>query len=147
MNTSKKCSQCGLVNFATDDFCRRCSRDLNAPAPLPPLSSAPKSKSTLYVFLFVLAVIAFGGWAYWYKTGSDRELKAKAEFYGRQNYAGHNVNSIPPAGAATPAPAPRQLFDEDVMKKINQDNEKMRRAYQELQKPRNFPVPSPIVRP
>jgi hypothetical protein len=133
MNTSKKCSQCGLVNFATDDFCRRCSWDLNAPAPLPPLSHPPKSKSTLYVGLFVMAAIGFGGWAYWYKTGSDRELKAKAEFYGRQN--------------AAPASTPRPLFDEQMIKKMNEDNEKMKRAYQEWQNPRNVPVPSPIVRP
>ncbi len=153
MKPSKKCCQCGLVNFATDELCRRCSADLNGFAQVSAETPLPRSKSTVYLILFVLALIGFGVWGYWYKTGSDRELAQKAEFLRRQNdYAGHDVSTIPPAGTATPAP---QISRIDQTKGYNEAMEKMQQqtqSYADMRKAqpdalKNVPIPSPIVPP
>jgi hypothetical protein len=143
MKTSMKCYRCGLVNFATDDVCRRCSADLNRVARAAASTPTPRSKSTLYVFLFALALIRFGVWGYHYKKESDRELAQKAEWVRRQNdYAGHDISTIPPAG--DPTPSPRQLlYNHDQMKRINDAVEKSKMDIQ----PRSMPsisVPTPI---
>jgi hypothetical protein len=128
-----------MVNFATDDLCRRCSEDLNSFAQVAASTPAPRSKSTLYVCLFSLALIGFGVWGYYYKKASDRELAQKAEWFRRQNdFAGHN-STIPPAGAPT-----RQLLHKDEqMKRMKEAMEKTRMDLQ----PRAMPpisVPTPI---
>lgn len=77
----------------------------------------------------------------------------KAEFLRRQNnYAGHDINTIPPAGTATPAP---QISRIDQMKGHNEAMEKnkqqiqsfadMRKAQEDVLK--NVPFPTPIVPP
>ena len=153
MKTSKKCHRCGLVNFATDDLCRRCSEDLNSFAQVSASTPAPKSRSTLYVCLFSLALIGLGIWGYHYKRESDRELAQKAEFVRRQNdYAGHDINTIPPAGAPTPAP---QISRIDQMKGYNEAMEKSKKdmqSYTDMIKSRdevlkNVPVPTPLRPP
>jgi len=143
MKTSKKCYRCGLVNFATDDLCRRCSEDLNSFAQVTASVPAPRSKSTLYVFLFALALIGFGVWGYLYKKGSDRELAQKAEWARRQNdYAGHDISTIPPAGAPT-----RQLLHNDEkMKRLNEEMEKIKKDLQPRPMP-SISVPTPVQVP
>ena len=143
MKTSKKCYRCGLVNFATDDLCRRCSEDLNSFAQVAASTPAPKSKSTLYVCLFCLALIGFGVWGYFYKKASDRELAQKAEWFRRQNdYAGHDMSTIPPAGAPTPSPR-QMLYNEEQMKRINEAMEKTKKDLQPRAMP-SISVPTPI---
>lgn len=153
MKTSTKCYQCGLVNFATDDLCRRCSADLKSFAQVSASTPQPRSKSTLYVALFALAMSGFGVWGYMYKKNSDRELAQKAEWLRRQNdYAGHDINTIPPAGASTPTP---QISRFDQMKGYKEAMEKSKeqmQAYQDMIKSRdevlkNVPVPTPWRRP
>jgi hypothetical protein len=155
MSTSKKCHQCGLVNFATDGLCRRCSAelqplDLNAIA----AASQPKiSKSTIYVFLFAFLFLGLGVWGFLYRRGVDRELAEKAKFLERQNnYAGHDINTIPPAGTETSAPGPVRAdqirgFNEAVekSKQTMQSYDDMKKAEKEALK--NIKVPPPIARP
>jgi hypothetical protein len=143
MKTSKKCYRCGLVNFATDDDCRRCSADLNSVSQVAASTPAPRSKSTLCVVLFSLALIGFGVWGYYYKKESDRELAQKAEWVRRQNdYAGHDSSTIPPPGA--PTPSPRQLlYNDEQMKRLNETMEKTKMDIQPRAMP-SISVPTPI---
>lgn len=143
MKTSTKCYQCGLVNFATDDLCRRCSSDLKSFAQVSASVPAPRSKSTLYVLLFALALIGLGVWGYLHKKESDRELAQKAEWFRRQNdYAGHDISTIPPAGAPTPSPR-QMLYNDEQMKRINEAMEKTRMDIQPRPMP-SIAVPTPI---
>jgi hypothetical protein len=138
MRTSKKCHKCGLVNFGGEVDCRRCQADLDAPQQIPQRPVAKSYKSTIYLGLFVLLLVGFGVWAYKYKTESDKELKAKAEFYGRQNdYAGHDVNTIPAPGAPTPTPQPYRAIRPEDQKRM-----------EELRKEMDFkPYTPPVVNP
>lgn len=131
MRTSKKCHKCGLVNFGGEVDCRRCQADLDAPQRIPEQPVRKFTKSTVYLFLFVLVLVGFGVWAYKYKTESDKELKAKAEFYGRQNYAGHDVNTIPPPGAPMPTPQPYSAIRPE-------DRKRMEELRDQLKTPRPF---------
>jgi hypothetical protein len=155
MRTSKKCHQCGLVNFPTDGLCQRCSAELDA-VDLKAIAAAsePKiSKSTVYVFLFAFLFLGLGLWGFLYRRGVDRELAEKAKFMERQNnYAGHNINTIPPAGTETPTPGPARLDQtkgyKEAMEKMNKDMQSyddMRKAREQALK--NIKVPPPLVRP
>ena len=142
MRTSKKCHKCGLVNFADENDCRRCQASLDTPQQIPEKPPAKFSKSTIYLLLFVLLLVAFGVWAYKYKKESDRELKAKAEFYGRQNYAGHDVNTIPPPGAPTPSPQPYSAIRPEDRKRMEELREQLKTS-QPFNPYQSRPVASP----
>ena len=135
MNNSKKCQQCGLVNFATDDRCRRCSANLDAPARALPPTSPTISKSTVYVCLLVLFLGGLGVWGYWHKQGTDRELKEKAEWMRRQNdYAGQGVNSGPAEGTSAPANAEQVKNAQRIMEEIKKREEQQRAFYERARK-------------
>jgi hypothetical protein len=104
------------------------------------------SRSTVYVGVFVLFWVGLGIWGYWHKTVTDRELKAKADWQRIQNgYAGHNSNTIPPAGAPTPLPRMGSLNDEQ-MKRLNEETEKFKAGMKPQPMP-SISVPTPLRRP
>ena len=152
MSTSKKCHHCGLVNFATEALCRRCSADLDSA--LMDVESDPKiSRSTIYVFLFAFALAGLGVWGYFHKQATDRELAAKAEFFRRQNdYAGHDINTIPPAGAPTPTPRVFRIDQTEGYNEAMEKSQKQMQSYTDMIKSRdemmkNLPIPTPIRPP
>lgn len=133
MKTSRKCHQCGLVNLATDTTCRRCRVSFGT---LEQVTESGRriSASTIYLCLFVLAPLGFGSWVYWYKKGTDRDLKAKTEWAERQEgNADHDLSSIPPEGAPTPTPQSNRVGDGNVKALMEQlkKREEERRAFRE----------------
>ena len=132
MKTSRKCHQCGLVNLATDTTCRRCRVSFGT---LEQVTEPGRriSASTIYLCLFVLAAVGFGAWVYWYKKGTDRDLKAKAEWAERQmGNAGHDLSS-PPEGAPTPTLQNNRVGETNVQALMEQlkKREEERRAFRE----------------
>jgi hypothetical protein len=129
MSTSKKCRHCGLVNFATEELCRRCSANLDS-APLEVEPGPGISKSTVYVFLFAFALAGLGVWGYFHKQATDRELAEKAEFVRRQNdYAGHDISTIPPAGAPSPTPHVARFDEQKGYKEAMEKSKEQMESY------------------
>lgn len=90
--THTKCSHCGLINFATDDVCERCSEPLSctevtAPAPesappyVPPTLNFGQDVSsgsrTVKIVLAVFIVIAIGGGAWVLYKQNAGSLRAR----------------------------------------------------------------------
>ena len=133
MNTSKKCHRCGLVNFATEELCRRCSADLDGFADdASPLRR--RSKTALFISAALLIIAGLLFWGYQHKQKLDREFAEQAELIRHQDE--------PLAPASTPGPDPLA----EQMKRWKDDAEKQKKqiaAYSEaLKKP--GPAPSPV---
>ena len=131
MRTAKKCHRCGLVNFASESHCRRCSSNLDS-APMAMVSEPKVSKSTVYVLLFAFVFAGLGVWGFLYRRGVDRELAQKAEFLRRQgNYNG------------PPLPDPKFKRMNEIMEEKQRKEPDQKKALEEVMKKIEAPTPIP----
>jgi hypothetical protein len=118
------------------------------------VASQPKiSESTVYGLLFVLVLAGLGVWGFLYRRGVDRELEEKGKFIRLQNdYAGHDINTITPAGTETPAQRPLRVDEWPGYKEAMEKSKKTMESYNEMKKAeeqalKNIKVPTPIPPP
>lgn len=114
--SSKKCQQCGLVNFGQAESCKRCEADLSAVKPV-----AAPSPSLWVLYRKQIAVVGVFVLALW-GTVAVVALK-RASRVERVRAA----TEAPPLASPTPRPAPTQADREDFAARL--DDRLLRNGY------------------
>ena len=96
--SSVKCKNCNLINFADEEFCRRCESPLNSS---PKANSGRKDKPPRsFSFLKLAAIIAVIGVAYYMYSGFQTPAQ------------GNNADQRPSQAAPQPAGLSRTKYDQ-----------------------------------
>lgn len=96
--SSVKCKNCSLINFANEEFCRRCESLLNSPskASLGRKDKSPRSFS----FLKLAVIVGVIGAAYYIYSGSQAPAQ------------GNNASQRPSQATPQPAGLSRTQYDQ-----------------------------------
>jgi hypothetical protein len=141
-NTKKKCSQCGLVNFATEMECRRCGGFLLRPA-ADPSDGKTRSPFSFALVALACALVAAGGLWYW-SGGTKRSEPASDTQYIPQTRIAPTPTP-PAAGPLTVDPHDTRAVEKMIAPVDNQRVEQLREQQQKAVEDLGNKVPKPFA--
>ena len=97
--SSVKCKNCNLINFANEEFCRRCESPLNSP-PAAKSSDRKDKPPRSFSFLKLAAIIVLIGVAYYIYSGFQTPAQ------------GNSADQHPPQATPQPAGLSRTKYDQ-----------------------------------